>query len=96
MAVTLALTLGAVAWIVDQGAGYPLVKVVCASGERGLLTSVSVAAMVLAVCGCWFGFRGRRLERFRFLGAVAIGFNGLVLLYVVMTAVFPYLLDPCE
>ena len=96
MAVALALTLGALAWIVDQGAGYPLVKVACANGDRILLTSVSAGALVLAVCGMWFGFRGRRLERFRFLSAVAIGFNALVLLFVMLTAVFPLLLSPCE
>ena len=98
MAVTLALTLGALAWIVDQGAGYPLVKVACAQGESTLLTSVSAAAIVLAVCGCWFGFRGRRAERerVRLLSGVAIGFNALALLFVLLTAVFPFLLSPCE
>lgn len=96
MAVALSLTFGALAWIVDQGAGYPLVKVACASGDKVLLTSVSAGALVLAVCGFWCGFRGRRLERFRVLAGVAVGFNALVLLFVVMTAVFPFLLDPCE
>ena len=96
MAVALALMLGALAWIVDQGAGYPLVKVACASGDKVLLSSVSAGAMVLAVCGLWYGVRGRRFERFRVLAGVAIGFNALALLFVVLTAVFPFLLSPCE
>ena len=89
-------TLGALAWIVDQGAGYPLVKVACATGERTLLTSVSLAALLLAAAGVWSGVRGWRSERFRFLGGVATGFNALVVLFVAMTIVFPFLLSPCE
>ena len=96
MAVALAFTFGALAWIVDQGGGYPLVKVACASGESTLLTGVSAGAMVLAVCGAWCGVLGRRLERLRFLAAVSIGFNALVLLFIVMTVLFPFLLSPCE
>ena len=96
MAVALALALGGVAWALNQGAGYPLVKVVCASGDKVLLTWVSAGALVLAACGAWYGFRGRRVERFRFLGGVAIGFNALALLYIVLTATFPYLLSSCE
>jgi hypothetical protein len=96
MALVLALTLGALGWVVNQGVGYPLVKVVCANGEKSLLTIVSASALVMAVLGCWFGARARRLERHRFLATIAIGFNALVLLFVLMTAVFPFLLSPCE
>jgi hypothetical protein len=85
MAVALSLALGALAWIVNQGGGYPLVKVACASGERTLLTWVSAGAMVLAMAGFFSGMRGRRLERFRMLALVAIGFNALALLYVLDT-----------
>jgi hypothetical protein len=95
MAVALALTLGGLAWIVNQGAGYPLVKVVCANGEKVILTWISAAALVLAVCGVLNGFRGQRGER-RFLASVALGFNALVVLYILLTATFPYLLSPCE
>jgi hypothetical protein len=96
MAVALALALGGLAWILNQGAGYPLVKVVCANGEKVILTWIAAGAMVLAVCGTWNGLRGRRQERFRFLASVAIGFNALVMLYVLLTATFPYILSPCE
>ena len=96
MALVLALTLGALGWVVNQGVGYPLVKVVCANGEKSLLTIVSASALVMAVLGCSFGARARRLERHRFLATVAIGFNALVLLFVLLTLVFPFLLSPCE
>jgi hypothetical protein len=96
MALALALTLGTLAWIVDQGVGYPLVKVVCANGEKSLLTAVSASALMMALLGCALGVRARRLERHRFLATIAIGFNALVLLFVMMTAVFPFLLHPCE
>jgi hypothetical protein len=81
---------------VDQGVGYPLVKVACAHGETTLLTWTSTAALALAACGFWCGIRGRHPERVRFLGTVAVGFNALVLLFVLLTAVFPFLLSPCE
>ena len=96
MAVGLALALGALAWILDQGGGYPLVKVACASGERVLLTWVAAGSLVLAACGFWAGVHGRRLERFRMLAGVAIGFNALVILFVLLTSTFPFLVHPCE
>jgi hypothetical protein len=96
MALTLALTLGALAWIVNQGVGYPLVKVVCANGETTLLTIVSASALVMAGFGSWYGARARRRERHRFLAVIAVGFNALVVLFIVLTAVFPLLLSPCE
>lgn len=96
MALVLALTLGALGWVVNQGVGYPLVKVVCANGEKSLLTIVSASALAMALLGCWSGARARRRERHRFLATIAIGFNALVLLFVLMTVVFPFLLSPCE
>lgn len=96
MAVVAALSLGALAWIVDQGIGYPLVKPVCASGETGLLHVVSAAAFLLAVCGCWLGVLAGRVNRYRFLAAVAVGFNLLIGLLVATTSVAPFLLGPCE
>jgi hypothetical protein len=57
---------------------------------------VSATALVMALFGCWSGARAQRLERHRFLAVIAIGFNALVLLFVLMTAVFPFLLSPCE
>jgi hypothetical protein len=96
MALVLALTLGALAWVVNQGAGYPLVKVVCANGEKSLLTVVSASALAIGILGFWFGAGARRVERHRFLATIAIGFNALVMLFVLLTAVFPFLLSPCE
>ena len=99
MAVAFALALGALAWIVDQGVGYPLVKVACAGGEATVLTTVSVAALMLGLAGFALGFIAFRVEpteRSRFLGGIAVGFNALAVLYVVLTTTFPFLLGPCE
>jgi hypothetical protein len=99
MAVAVALTLGALAWTVDQGVGYPLVKVACASGEATLLTTVSVAALMLGLAGFAIGliaFRVEPTERPRLFAGIATGFNALTVLYIVLTTTFPFLLSPCE
>ncbi len=96
MAVAAAFTLGALAWIVDQGVGYPLVKVVCANGQTHMLTVISAAALAMAVAGGLLGIRARHVDRYRFVATVAAGFNLLIGLLVMTAAVAPFVLSPCE
>jgi hypothetical protein len=98
MAVAAAFSLGALAWIIDQGVGYPLVQVVCASGNKTPLPIISAGAFVLAVAGCWIGARAatRAIESRRFTAMLAVGFDALIALLVLTAAVAPFIFRPCE
>ena len=103
-----ALFIGPVAWFFDQGLGYAVMKWVCASGNTGVLTAISVAALAMTLGGGWLGWSlfaqtrgarvdgGSQVDRSQFLALVAIGFNALIALLIVIAASSRYILSPCE
>jgi hypothetical protein len=96
------------AWIVDQGLGYPLVKWVCATGNTYVLPGIGVVALGITVGGGWLGWSsfvrlrgasedgGRKDDRSYFLALVAIGFNVLIAVLVLTAGIPPFVLGPCE
>ena len=108
MALAAALLLGPLAWAFDQGASYALVKWVCATGSKDVLTGIAVIALSMtgagAVCGgtLLIGLRGAAPDgghaqdpRY-FLAVVAVAFNALIALLIVTATMPRYVLSPCE
>ena len=103
-----ALLLPIAAWGINELVGYALVKPVCASGHKLLLTALSTAMLLMTVAGAWIGWSslvqlrgasqdgGSRFDRSYFLALVVIGFNALIGLLIVVAAVPPFVLNPCE
>ena len=99
---------GPVAWFLDQGLSYMLVKPVCTAGGRDVLTVISVAALAMAGAGGYTGWRcfaqlrgatddgGRLVDRSYFMAVVGISLNVLVALLIVTAGVSRFLLSPCE
>jgi hypothetical protein len=102
-----AFALAPLAWTVDQGLGYPLVKWACANGDRGVLLVIHAVAMVLTVTGAWLGWvlltrarqgddgGGRPVDWSVFLAWLAIGLNVIVALAIVSAAVPQSVIDTC-
>jgi hypothetical protein len=97
VAVALAFGLGALAWMVDQGIGYPLVKPVCANGDKEILQALAAGALLMTAAGGWIAATAvSGGDRQRFLAIVAVGFNVLIALLVLTAGVAPFVLDPCQ
>jgi hypothetical protein len=77
---------------IQIGVGYALVKPACALGGVVLLTSLSMAMGLIAIAGMGIGWAVRE----RFVGLVAAGLNGLVLLLVIASTISHVLLNPCD
>lgn len=85
---------GPLAFLIDQGLGYPLVKPACAADARMLLVGISAFALVVAGAGVVAG-RARLAER-PLVATVAIGLNLLVAGFIVFAAIPQFVLSPCE
>lgn len=96
------------AWALDQLTSYALVKPVCASRSPLTLTLISLVAFVLVVAGALTARAclaraadghddgGRHVDRSYFFAIVALGFNLLVALLIVLAAIPQFVLSPCE
>jgi hypothetical protein len=103
-----ALVAGPLAATIDQGLGYPLVKPSCADGSGWPLLAVSAVSLAISSLGFGLGWvslarlRGARddgaakRDRSYFIAIVAVGFNGLIALLIVATAIPMFFLTPCE
>jgi hypothetical protein len=104
-----ALSLAPAAWLVAQGAGYPLVKWVCATGNSRILLVISVIALLMTVAGALLGSSSlvslsgvatgdgdRKIDRRYFVAQLAIGFNVLIALAIAATSLAQSVLRPCE
>jgi hypothetical protein len=110
MAVTIwiALAAGPLAWMIDQGLGYPMVKPSCADGSDWPLLAISVVSLAISGLGGGIGWiavarlRGARedgrakMDRSYFLAVIAVGFNVLAALLIVAAAIPIFFLSPCE
>jgi hypothetical protein len=97
------------AWAIDQGVGYAVMKPVCAGQARPLLLLLSAACLgVTAIAGAYALRVGRRLhataaedggrhrDRDYFLAILAVALNALVALLVVTAAIPQLVVSPCE
>jgi hypothetical protein len=96
------------AWALDQLISYALVKPVCAADAHFVLTAVNGAAFLLVVAGgatawwCMAKARDgaedgpRQVDRSYFMAMIAVGFNVLVGLLIVLATVPHFVLSPCE
>jgi uncharacterized membrane protein (DUF4010 family) len=103
-----AVLAGPVAMAVNQFMGYVLVKWVCASGHKNLLTAISLATLLLATTGAWVGWTcrervrdakehgGRIVDRSYFVAIVAVGLAAITALLIVLQAFPRFVLSPCE
>jgi hypothetical protein len=103
-----AVLLAPAAWAFNELVGYALVKPICASGHKLILTGLSLLMLAMVAAGVWIGWSsfvqlrgameqgGTRIDRSYFLALIAIGFNLLIGLLILTAAVPPFLLNPCE
>jgi hypothetical protein len=103
-----AFLLAPTAWALNELIGYALVKPVCASGHKLLLTGLSAGMLAVVVAGAWIGWwcltqlrsasqtGGSRVDRSYFFALVTIGFNLIIGLLILVAAVPPFVLNPCE
>jgi hypothetical protein len=106
--VWIALAAGPLAWTIDQGLGYPLVKPSCAHGSEWTLFAVSAVSLIISGVGGGLGWvsltrlrgarddGGVRADRTYFLAVVAVGLNALIALLIVAAAMPIFFLSPCE
>jgi hypothetical protein len=103
-----ALLAGPAAVALNMLVGYALVKWVCASGHKNVLTLISIGTVVLAVAGAWVAWTcrqqlrdanehgGRIIDRSYFVAIVAMGLATINALLIVMQAFPRFVLSPCE
>ena len=100
---------GPIAWTLNQGIGYAVLKPVCRSADVSVLWLIGVFTFVLACLGAWIAALcllalregatdagGRVVDRSYFVAIVAIGMNSLIALLIVTSAIPQLLLSPCE
>jgi hypothetical protein len=91
---------GPAGWIFTQGAGYAVVKPVCAGGNPFVLGLIALVGFSLAAAGAFFAWKrtsslhavaiddgGRDVDRSFFLAAIGVGLNTLIALLIVTTLV---------
>jgi hypothetical protein len=103
-----AVLAGPVAVALNQFTGYVLVKWVCASGHKNVLTAISLTTLLLAAAGAWAGWRcrdrvrdgnehgGSIVDRSYFVALVAVGLAAITALLIVLQAFPRFVLSPCE
>jgi hypothetical protein len=103
-----AVLLGPAGGALDMFINYALVKPVCASGSKGLLTFVSGAALVAVVGGIWLSRSclarlreaseegGRTIDRSYFMATGAFALNVVMGILIVTIAAHQFILSPCE
>ena len=100
---------GPLAWSINQGLGYAVIKPVCADRATYVLWLIALGTFALAatgVLGGWHCLRaagagavedgGRAVDRSYFLAGLAIAFNGLIALLILTSVIPQFLLSPCE
>jgi hypothetical protein len=104
----LSLAAGPLAWMIDQGIGYPLVKPSCANGSEWPLLAVSVVSLAISGFGGTLGWAaltrlrgarndgGAKRDRSYFVAVIAFGFNVLAALLIIAAAIPIFFLSPCE
>jgi hypothetical protein len=100
---------GPVAWILNQGVGYAVVKPVCSRADVSVLWVIGACAFILASLGAWTAARclllvrdeakdqgGRVMDRSYFVAIVALGMDALIAVLIVTSVIPQFLLSPCE
>jgi hypothetical protein len=100
---------GPVAWIVNQGIGYAVMKPVCSAADVSALWLIGSFAFILAGAGAWTAARcllalrddaidegGRVIDRNYFVAVVAVGVDALIAILIVTSVIPQFLLSPCE
>ena len=99
---------GPIAWILNQGIGYAVMKPVCRDADVSALWLIGGLTFVLACLGAWTATRcmlmlrgandagGRVIDRSYFVAIVAIGMDSLIALLIVTSVIPQFLLSPCE
>jgi len=100
---------GPIAWLLNQGIGYAVMKPVCRSADVSALWLIGAFTLVLACLGAWIAARcllmlrdgatdtgGRAIDRSYFVAIVAIGMNSLIAILIVTSVIPQFLLSPCE
>jgi hypothetical protein len=100
---------GPVAWALNQGIGYAVMKPVCGAANAPMLWLIAVVTLAIGAAGGAVAFRhlralraiahdnGRRIvDRSYFLAAVALALNALIALLIVTSVIPQFLLSPCE
>jgi hypothetical protein len=104
-----ALAAGPLAWTVNQGVGYAVVKPLCGGPGPPVLWTVAMLALMLTSGGIWLSWRlmGQLREsasddgasvpdRSYFMTVVALGLNALIAILIVASLIPQFLLSPCE
>ena len=100
---------GPLAWIVNQGVGYAVMKPVCRGADVPVLWLIGAFAFILASVGAWTGARcllllrdkatdvgSHVIDRSYFVAIVAVGMDVLIALLIVTSVIPQFLLSPCE
>ena len=99
---------GPAAWALNQLVGYALVKPVCAADARFTLTGIAILALAVTVAGGWTAWTllkqlshadpagGTREDRSHMLAVGGVALNLLLGLLILISAVQPFFLSPCE
>jgi len=104
----IALLLAPAAGALDMFINYALVKPVCANGSKGLLTVVSVGALVVVSIGIWLARSclvrlrdateegPRTIDRSYFMATGALALDIVMGILIITIAVHQFILSPCE
>ena len=105
----LAMLAGPSATALNLQLGYALVKWACATGHVDVLIIITTGALLTTIVGAALGWwclekigaaaeeqGGRTVDRSYFLAWVAIGFNLLLALLILLWAIPAFVLSPCE
>ena len=104
----IAVLIAPAAGALDLFTSYALVKPVCASGSKNLLTLVAVGALVMVMTGAWLARSclvrlrdaseegGRTIDRSYFMATGAMALNVLIAILIVTLTIHRFILSPCE
>jgi hypothetical protein len=104
----IALLLAPAAGALDMFINYALVKPVCASGTRSVLTLVSIGALAVVGIGAWTASwclsrlsdateeGGRTIDRSYLMARGALALNAIMGMLIALIAVHQFILSPCE
>jgi hypothetical protein len=100
---------GPIAAALNLQLGYALVKWACATRHTDVLIIITAGALATAAAGAALGWwclekigaaaneqGGRTIDRSYFVAVMAIGFNLLLILLMVIWTVPAFILSPCE
>jgi len=100
---------GPVAWALDLGASYALVKWVCATRGYSVLHGITAAALAIVAAGAvvsWLAFQqtrtdgatdgGRPRQRARFMATLGLASSALFALQILAGAIPHWVIDACQ